>query len=255
MRQVFWVFGLLWQIISLLFHAWLVQVPPNMHAHRFAKMDSSAKAKGSIPHLLWGDALSLFDPRGAFLFMCSRGGFLDLRNDGCGPLTSLLQQSSAPAINFVFGVSGKTKLQSTPLDTLRLLCPGAHLPPTSLILASPSDSSLFDFKIFIIGKIKNLHLTVFLKLAIALCVPTFQTSSITSKFLGCLSLFPFQSFPYCSLKLCFAPSKKLISLKFFLKGLIIEKSNSFTSVNFYQDFLLTLTLLTVSSCTLFSNIH
>ena len=86
--------------------------------------------------------------------MCNLGHLLNLRSDRCGHLISLLQQSSAPAINFVLEVSGeKTRLQFTLLDKLQLLCPEAHLSPISLILASPSDNSFFDLKIFIVGKI------------------------------------------------------------------------------------------------------
>ena len=47
--------------------------------------------------------------------MCSLGHLLNLRNDRCGHLISLLQQSSAPAINFVLEVSKETKLQFTHL--------------------------------------------------------------------------------------------------------------------------------------------
>ena len=63
--------------------------------------------------------------------MCSLGHLLNLRNDRCGHLISLLQQSSAPAINFVLEVSKETKLQFTPLDELQLFNPEAQLPPTS----------------------------------------------------------------------------------------------------------------------------
>ena len=45
--QFFWVFVLLWPIISLLLpHLTCLRALPDMHAHLFAKMDSSAKAKG-----------------------------------------------------------------------------------------------------------------------------------------------------------------------------------------------------------------
>ena len=45
------------------------------------------------------------------------------------------QQSPAPAINFVLGVSRKTKLQFTPLDKPQLLSPGAVylLPQNKLV--------------------------------------------------------------------------------------------------------------------------
>ena len=51
----------------------------------------------------------LFDPWGPCLCMCSQGDFLDLRSDRCGRLISLLQQSSAPAINLVLGISRESK--------------------------------------------------------------------------------------------------------------------------------------------------
>lgn len=56
--------------------------------------------------------------------MCSQRGLLELRSNRCGPLISLLRQSSAPAINIALGVSGKTKLQFTLLHRLQLLSLG-----------------------------------------------------------------------------------------------------------------------------------
>ena len=110
--------------------------------------------------------------------MCNQRGFLYLKSDRCGPLSSLHQQHSAPALTLSLEFLRKAKLQFTLLDKLQLLCPEAHLSPTSLILASPSDSSFSDLKIFIIGEIKNLHFTVFLKLAVALCVSFSYLSNI-----------------------------------------------------------------------------
>ena len=49
--------------------------------------------------------------------MCNWGGLLDLRNDGSGHLFFfLLQQSSAPAVNFLLKVSKRSKAQFTQSD-------------------------------------------------------------------------------------------------------------------------------------------
>ena len=72
-------------------------------------MDSSAEACGSFDNISYGVVPPPFSPRGTCLCMCSQGDFLDLRSDRCGCLISLLQQSSAAAINLVLGVSRESK--------------------------------------------------------------------------------------------------------------------------------------------------
>ena len=53
---------------------------------------------------------------GAFLCMWHWGALFDPRNDRCGHLSFLLQQSSAPAINFLLEVSERSKAQFTQPD-------------------------------------------------------------------------------------------------------------------------------------------
>ena len=90
-------------------------------------MDSSAKEYD----IYYGVMPTFSDPEGAFLLVWSWGGFLYLRSDRYGHFLCLLLQSSVPTSNSVLGLSGKTKLQPTLLDKLRLLSPEAHLSPAS----------------------------------------------------------------------------------------------------------------------------
>ena len=101
----------------------------NMCAHLFAKIDSSTEACGRFDITYYGVALPPFrPPQGAFLCLWRWGSLLDRRS---GHLVSLLQQSSTPATNLVFGMSGKTELQFTLLGQLQLSSQGALLPPTT----------------------------------------------------------------------------------------------------------------------------
>ena len=76
--------------------------------------------------------LPFFDPKGAFLRMCSQGGFLDFSSDRCGRFISLLPlRAQLLPLALSLACPGKTKLQFILLDELQLLSPGAHLPPTS----------------------------------------------------------------------------------------------------------------------------
>ena len=121
------IFVFLWPITSpLLPHLTCPRALPTS-AYLLGKKDSNAKANGKFDNTLWGGTPSLFDPRGGFLRMCRRGACPDLRSDRRGRLISLLQQGSAPATNFVLGVSGKAELQVTLLGKLQPLSPGAHL--------------------------------------------------------------------------------------------------------------------------------
>ena len=81
-----------------------------MHMHLLSRWIPLQRLKGVWAHILWYDTPSLFDHRGAFLSVCSKGDFLDLRSDRYGPFISLFQQTSAPAINFVLGVSRENKV-------------------------------------------------------------------------------------------------------------------------------------------------
>ena len=69
----------------------------------FAKMDPTTEACGNMSTLTMGWCPLPFDLQGAFLHMCRREVFLDLKSRH---LISLLQQSSASSTSFVFGVSG-----------------------------------------------------------------------------------------------------------------------------------------------------
>ena len=65
---------------------------------------------GDSQCLLWKSSLSFFfDPQGTFPHKCSQGSLLDPKNDRCGHLISLLQQSSAPAMNFFLEVCRENK--------------------------------------------------------------------------------------------------------------------------------------------------
>ena len=44
-------------------------------------MPSRQEAHGSQHYLLWGDAPSLFDLQGAFLYMCSQEDLFDFKNE------------------------------------------------------------------------------------------------------------------------------------------------------------------------------
>ena len=101
-----------------------------MPAHRFTKMDSSTEASGRFDSTYYGVAPLPFDPQGAFLHMCSRGGLLDLKS---GHLISLLQQSSGPVINLVLEVSRENKAPIL-LRLTNTICPAQgpiHLLPQS----------------------------------------------------------------------------------------------------------------------------
>ena len=120
------------QLSRFFFHIWPALEPSQYVCTSFCQDGFQHRGSKEYDHIYYEMMPPTFlTPRGAFLHICSRGGFLDLRSNRCGRLISLLQQISDPAINFVLGVSGKTKLQFTPLDKLQLLSPGAHLPPTS----------------------------------------------------------------------------------------------------------------------------
>ena len=95
-------------------------------------MDSSTEANERFDNTyLWGDAPSLFDPEEASCACADREGFPDLRSDRCGHLISLLQQSSAPATNFVVEVCRENKAQIYSSRQTLAAVSRAHLPPTS----------------------------------------------------------------------------------------------------------------------------
>lgn len=76
------------------------------------------------PHPFW--------PLGVFLHMCSWGGPPDPRSDWSGHFFFLLQQSSAPAINFLLDVSKRNKAQFTQSNKSRLF--SARGPSTSYLI-------------------------------------------------------------------------------------------------------------------------
>ena len=108
--QFFWVFVLLWPIILLLFpHFTYPRTLPNMRAHLFAKMDSSTETNRRFDNTYYGVAPPPFlTPKEPFC-TCVVGevsltsGVID------EVLIFLFQQSSVPAINFIFGVSRENK--------------------------------------------------------------------------------------------------------------------------------------------------
>ena len=79
--QFFLVFVYLGPITWFLFpHLPCPRTLPNRRAPLCAKMDSSAEAGGRVSTLSMGWVPLPFDLKGAFLHMCRKGGFLDLRS-------------------------------------------------------------------------------------------------------------------------------------------------------------------------------
>jgi len=105
-----WTFSLMKRDIYFFIPTWLVLgSSPRCLCNFLLRWIPPQRPVGICPHLLWDGAPSLFDLQGAFLHMCRRKVFLDLRSRH---LISLLQQSSASATSFVLGMSGWKKVQS-----------------------------------------------------------------------------------------------------------------------------------------------
>ena len=77
-----------------------------MCAHLFAKMDSSAEANGRFDNTYYGVVPPPFLTPEEPLCACALGEVSLTSGDGIDVVISPLQQSSAPAINFVLGASG-----------------------------------------------------------------------------------------------------------------------------------------------------
>ena len=143
-------FVLLWPINLLLspLLTWF-RALSNMCAHLLAKMDCSMGAHGRLSTQIMGWwPLCFWLPR-------NLPGHVHLGKFSWPQEWQMWSSYifiPAEFSSFILGVSGKTKFHFILLDKLQLLCPEAHLSPTSLILASPSDSSFFDLNIFIVGK-------------------------------------------------------------------------------------------------------
>ena len=105
-----------WPLFSLANHpasfptSDLVQGPLRQASASFSQDGFHGRGRWEIHSAYYGRAVPLFfDPRGTFPHMCSQGSLLDPKNDRSGHLISLLQQSSAPAMNFFLEGSRENK--------------------------------------------------------------------------------------------------------------------------------------------------
>ena len=95
------------QLSCFFSHIWRVLGPSPTCMHIFLPRWIPAwRTVGGFKTLTMGWGPLPFDLQGVFLHMCSQGGLLDLRS---GHLISLVQQSSAPATNFVLAMSRENK--------------------------------------------------------------------------------------------------------------------------------------------------
>ena len=108
-----------WPLFSLANHpasfptSDLVQGPLRQASASFSQDGFHGRGRWEIHSAYYGRAVPLFfDPRGTFPHMCSQGSLLDPKNDRSGHLISLLQQSSAPAMNFFLEGSRENNFDS-----------------------------------------------------------------------------------------------------------------------------------------------